>query len=69
MMMEDKSDILRARGLKDAHLNVASILGAHKFEMFRRQVEVSGLDVLCAPESWLNERIPNGLIDIRGYIM
>ena len=55
--MGDKPDILRASGVKIAHLNVASILGAHKFE----------IDVFCASETWLNCNVPDGLIDIVGY--
>ena len=66
-MLDENEGILNSRGLKIAHLNVASILGAHKFEMLRKQVEGSHLNVFCASETWLNASIPNGLIDIRGY--
>ena len=41
------------RGLNMAHLNVASIRGAHKFEMLRLQLEQSTLHVFCASQSWL----------------
>ena len=59
--------MLQARGLKIAHLNVASILGAHKFEMMKIQVEKSNLDVFCASETWLNPGIPDNLIGIQGF--
>ena len=56
-----------AGGLNIAHLNVGSILGAHKFEMLRKQVESSELSVFCASETWLNKDIPDGLVAIDGY--
>ena len=54
-------------GTNLAHLNVASILGAHKFDMLRKQVEGSGLDVFCASETWLKEDTNSGLLTIKGY--
>ena len=65
--MGDKKGILESPGLKIAHLNVASILGAHKFEMLKKQVEGSKLDIFCASESWLTSNIPDGLIGVQGY--
>ena len=54
-------------GINIAHLNVASILGAHKFEMLRKQVENSVLDVFCASETWLRVGTHSGLVNINGY--
>ena len=54
-------------GINVAHLNVASILGAHKFEMLKKQVESSELDVFCLSETWLKEEVHNGLVTIDGY--
>ena len=66
-LIDDRSEILRARGLKIAHLNVASILGAHKFNMLKLQVEGRQLDIFCASETWLTMGIPEALIEIKGY--
>ena len=62
MLTNDGSDMLRSRGLKIAHLNVASILGAHKFEMMKVQVKDSNLDVFCASETWLTPHAPDKVI-------
>ena len=63
----EADNILDATGLNIAHLNVASILGAHKFEMLRLQVEDSHMDVFCASETWLNTGTPDKLVSIKGY--
>ena len=66
--MDDQlNNIPTAGGLNIAHLNVGSILGAHKFEMLKKQVETSELSVFCASETWLHKGIPNGLITFNGY--
>ena len=54
-------------GLNIVHLNVASMLGAHKFEMLRKQIEGSSVDVFCASETWLTEGVPDGLVSIKGF--
>ena len=54
-------------GLNIAHLNVASLLGAHKFEMMRKQLELSQLHIFGASETWLNSNIPNELVAVSGY--
>ena len=59
--------ILGGKGLKLVHINVSSILGAHKFEMLRQHVEGSDADVFCASETWLTQDVPNELIKIRGF--
>ena len=64
--MGDK-ELLSAGGLNISHLNVASILGAHKFEMLKKQVEESHFDIFCASETWLTTSIPDRLVDIKGY--
>ena len=66
-MADVQNKLLDARGINIAHLNVASIMGAHKFDMMRQQVELSNLQVFCASESWLKESVPNGLVKIKGF--
>ena len=65
--MVENDKVLNKEGLNIVHLNVASMLGAHKFEMLRKQVEGSHISVFCASETWLNEGIPDRLIAIKGY--
>ena len=65
--MLDDINLADAAGLNIAHLNVASILGAHKFEMLRKQLESSHIDIFCASETWLTVNIPNALIDVKGF--
>ena len=55
------------KGLHIAHLNIRSLLGGHKFEMVKHQVENSGIDVFSMSETWLNEAAPNKVIDCNGY--
>ena len=54
-------------GINIAHLNVASILAKHKFEMLRQQVESSNLHVLGISETWLKKDIPDGIVGIKGF--
>ena len=60
-------DSLKGAGLKLAHLNVGSLLAANKFEMFKEQVESSGVDIFGISESWLTESIPDNFIKLKGY--
>ena len=52
LVMIDDEEKLGRGGLNIAHLNVASILGAKKFEMLSKQVELSHFQVFCASETW-----------------
>ena len=54
-------------GLTMVHLNVASILGANKFDMLKQQLRDSNIDIFCASESWLNSSIPDNGVRIGGY--
>ena len=56
-----------AGGINIIHLNVASILGGHKLEMLRKQVENSDVHVFSASETWLHEGIPDALLEMKGY--
>ena len=67
MVVMDDMTILGAKGLCIVHMNVASILGAHKFEMMRQQVENSYVDVFCASETWLTCCQPDSLIALKGF--
>ena len=66
-MVQHQFEVLREGGLNLVHLNVASILGARKFEMLRQQLENSNVDVFCASETWLSQSVPTGLVEIKGY--
>ena len=57
------------RGLNIAHLNVRSILGGHKFEMIRNQIESSDIDVFTLSESWLSTAIPDRVVECMNYNM
>ena len=61
--------VLGEGGLKIVHLNVASILGAHKFEMLKQQISWSGYDVFCASETWLTPNLPDKLIEVPGFVL
>ena len=51
--MEDEEKFTVAgKGLNIAHLNVRSIMGGHKFEMVRNQIESSKIDIFTISESW-----------------
>ena len=55
------------RGLNIAHLNVRSLLGGHKFDMVRNQIENSNIDVFTMSESWLSDAIPDRVVECMGY--
>ena len=55
------------KGLHIAHLNVRSMFGGHRFDMLKHQIRESGIGIFTLSETWLNESVPNNLIDIEGY--
>ena len=67
LLMVDNTTDFDASGLNLGHLNVASILGANKFEMLRQQIKGSTMHVFCASETWLNAGVPDGLVHIEGF--
>ena len=60
-------DKLGAGGINLAHLNVASIMGPHKFEMLRQQLVTSSIQVFGTSETWLTEGIPDSMLSVKGY--
>ena len=58
---------LDSKGLNIAHLNIASMLSSNKSCMLREQINGSTLDIFCASETWLNDGVPNKLIEIPKY--
>ena len=54
-------------GLTIAHLNVASIFGASKFELMRQQLTMSKLNVLCLSMTWLNGYVHDDLVEVERY--
>ena len=55
------------KGLNIAHLNVRSLLGGYKFEMVRKQIEESNIDVFTISESWLTSAIPDRVFECMNY--
>ena len=64
-MLQHQFEVLREGGLNLVHLNVASILGARKFEMLRQQLENSNVDVFCASETWLRSLYRQGWLKLK----
>ena len=61
-MYDDIDDLKNAKGFKAVQLNCRSIL--NKIEEVRYQFDI--VDVLACSETWLNESIPNHMVEIRG---
>ena len=57
------------KGLHIAHLNVRSMFGGHKFDMLKQQIKLSGVSVFTLSETWLNNTIPNNLLEIEEYTL
>ena len=55
------------KGLHIAHLNVRSMFGGHRFDMLKQQIGSSGVGIFTLSETWLNETVPNELLEIDGY--
>lgn len=55
----------KAKGIKVAHLNVRSLY--HKIEEIRYLARKINVDILCISETWLNDKIKDGEINITGY--
>ena len=67
IQMEGEDDISAVgKGLNIAHLNVRSIMGGHKLEMVRNQIENSGIDVFTISESWLSGATPDRVVECMG---
>ena len=49
------------------HLNVRSLLGGHKFEMIRTQIENSNADLFTISETWLSKAVPDRIIECMNY--
>ena len=66
--MEDQIDVnALGKGLNMIHLNVRSLMGRHKFDMVRYQIEKSNADIFSVSESWLTKAIPDRVIDCMNY--
>ena len=66
--MDGEGDLTKGgKGLNVAHLNVRSLLGGHKFEMVRNQIESSNIDVFTISESWLTKAIPDRVVECMNY--
>ena len=65
--MDDETNDVAGKGLKVAHLNVRSIMGGHKLEMVRNQIEGNSIDVFTMSESWLSKAIPDRIIECMNY--
>ena len=56
-----------SKGLRMVHLNTRSLLGGHKFEMVRHQIEGSGVDIFTISESWLTKAVPDRVVECMNY--
>ena len=63
---ENVVDML-GKGVNLAHLNVRSLMGGHKFEMVRNEIESSNADVFSVSESWLSKAIPDRVVEYMNY--
>lgn len=52
-------------GLNICHINAQSLL--KKIDEFRLIFESSMIDVICISETWFNESIEDGLVDLKPY--
>ena len=55
------------KGMHLAHLNVRSMFGGKKFDMLKKQIEMSVFDIFTISESWLSKSIPSNMINVPGY--
>ena len=53
------------RGFHISHLNLQSI--NNKFDLLKIQIEQMKFHVFTFSESWLNERVPDSIIQVDGY--
>ena len=52
-------DIKLAKGIHIAHLNIRSV--TNKWDVFKAQFSSSNLHILGLSETWLNDKLPDGL--------
>ena len=66
-MIDEEKVVKVGKGINIAHLNIRSIMGGHKFEMVRNQVEGSNIDVFTLSESWLTDAVPDRVVECMNY--
>ena len=66
-MDNQREMITLGKGLGMIHLNVRSLMGGHKFEMVRSQIETSNADIFSISESWLSKAVPDRVIECMNY--
>ena len=57
------------KGLHFMHLNVRSIIAKGKFDMLKNQIIGSNIGVVTISETWLSKKIPDSMIELKGYSM
>ena len=67
--MENEVRNTLGKGLNIVHLNVRSLTGGHKFEMVRKQIEDSKVEVFSMSETWLTGAIPDRVVECMNYNM
>ena len=55
------------KGIHLVHLNIRSLFGRNKFDMFKQQLMNSNIDVMCLSETWLKEGLTSNILEIPGY--
>ena len=55
-------DVKLAKGMHFAHINIRSI--HNKWDVFKAQFSSSNLHILGISETWLNDKLPNGLYNL-----
>ena len=59
--------LIKQKGLHFMHLNIRSLYNKNKFDMFKQQMSMSKIDVICISESWLKEALPSSIINVPNY--
>ena len=55
------------RGIHLAHLNVRSMMGGHKLDILKLQIENSNIEIFTLSETWLNTSVPDKVIELPSY--
>ena len=67
MLIIAAGKVSHGKGFHLAHLNVRSMFGGHKFDVLKNQICNSGIDLFTLSETWLNEAIPDKLVEVSPY--
>ena len=59
--------VFKEKGFHLMHQNIRSLFCKNKFDMFKQQMSLADISVICLSETWLKKGLPSNVINIPNY--